>query len=123
MGERGGDKAWARMFRVLFFVLALTASSKSLVILPGYQFDCPGPGLWSDPANCQCYYNCANNIAYHDCCPPDDLFDDDKHICDFDDNVNCGDRPGPGSTTPARRSTTPAGWSTTMVGRSTTTST
>ncbi len=33
-------------------------------------------GLFSDPADCQCFYNCANNVAFHTCCAEDTLWDE-----------------------------------------------
>jgi len=72
-------------------------------------FECPGPGLWPNPDNCQCFYNCANHVAFPDCCPDGDYFDSLKHICDWDYNVDCGDRPGPGSTRPTQGPSTSPG--------------
>jgi len=65
------------------------------------NFNCPGPGLWSDPDNCQCYYNCANHVPYHSCCGEGTLWDAIYHDCDYEDHVDCGDRPLPGSTRPS----------------------
>jgi len=65
------------------------------------EFECPGPGVWSDPDNCQCYYNCANHVAYQDCCAEGTLWDEVYHDCDYADLVDCGDRPLPGSTRPS----------------------
>ena len=31
-------------------------------------WECPGPLLWPDPDNCQCFYDCANMIPFHICC-------------------------------------------------------
>jgi len=64
------------------------------------EFVCPGPGIWPDPDNCQCFYNCANNIAYHDCCGDGSYFDIKYHDCQYANLVDCGDRPEPGSTRP-----------------------
>jgi len=90
------------------------------------DFDCPGPGLWSDPDNCQCYYNCANHVAYHDCCAEGTLWDDVYHDCDYEDHVDCGDRPLPGSTRPSTvspTSTSTSSSSTTMSTSAETTAT
>lgn len=65
------------------------------------QFDCPGDGLYADPDNCQCYYNCANNVAFPDCCGEGTLWNDVDHDCDYPDHMDCGDRPMPGSTRPS----------------------
>ena len=29
---------------------------------------CPGNGLFPDPDNCQCFYDCANLTPFHECC-------------------------------------------------------
>ena len=70
-------------------------------------------GLFADPDNCQCYYNCANNIPYHECCGQGEnlqtealackvgkylyfsgtVWDDQFQDCDFDYHVDCEDRP------------------------------
>jgi len=66
----------------------------------GGDFECPGPGIWPDPDNCQCFYNCANHIAYHDCCSDGAYFDVTYNDCNYAELVDCGDRPEPGSTRP-----------------------
>ena len=33
-------------------------------------------GIYSDPDNCQCFYNCANGVPYHTCCAEDTLWDE-----------------------------------------------
>jgi len=90
------------------------------------EFECPGPGIWSDPDNCQCYYNCANHVAYQDCCPEGTLWNEVYYDCDYEDLVDCGDRPRPGSTRPSTvepSSTTTTTTQTTSPGTSETTPT
>jgi len=69
------------------------------------DFECPGPGIWSDPDNCQCFYVCANNIPYADCCSDGTLFDETYMDCNYENKVDCGDRPRPGSTRPPTETT------------------
>jgi len=104
-------RALSRMFTLVVVLLfCLTYST-------GQEFECPGPGVWADPENCQCYYNCANHVAYPTCCGEGTLWDDVFHDCDYVDNVDCGDRPLPGSTRPSTvepTSTTPTTPATTV---------
>ena len=30
-------------------------------------------GFFEDPDNCQCFYDCAGNVAYHECCGTGEL--------------------------------------------------
>ena len=30
-------------------------------------------GFFEDPDNCQCFYDCAGNVAYHECCGAGEL--------------------------------------------------
>merc|ERR1719376_890872 len=80
--------------RVFLAIIFLSFSSSQ-------EFECPGPGIWSDPDNCQCYYNCANHVAYQDCCPEGTLWNEVYYDCDYEDLVDCGNRPRPGSTRPS----------------------
>merc|ERR1719186_228800 len=63
------------------------------------DFICPGPGLWADPDDCSCFYNCANDIPYPGCCDQGEFWDQDLHICNYEDQVDCGDRPSPDHST------------------------
>jgi len=72
-------------------------------------YDCPdGDGIHPDPENCQCFYDCANDVPYHECCSAGTMFDATTGTCNFDDQVECGDRPMPGSTRPPTQSPTPS---------------
>jgi len=102
----------------LFVTLLLVAGKKQK-----YQFECPGDGIFADPENCQCFYDCANNIPYNQCCNEGTMFDDVYSDCDFTNNVDCGDRPYPdGSTSPhpPTTSTSSSSTSSTMTSSSTT---
>jgi len=63
-------------------------------------FECPSDGIWPDPDNCQCFYDCSNNQPFLECCGPGTYFDAVFMICNYQDQVDCGDRPHPGSTRP-----------------------
>merc|ERR1712212_377334 len=103
MGLLSRMKMMVRVFLAMIF----------LSFCSSQEFECPGPGIWSDPDNCQCYYNCANHIPYANCCSDDTLFDETFMDCNYANKVDCGDRPRPGSTrpptetTPEPESTTP----------------
>ncbi|XP_023334408.1 uncharacterized protein LOC111705930 isoform X2 [Eurytemora carolleeae] len=96
---------------LLHFILVF-AESKTFIKGFG-DFECPGPGIWADPANCQCYYNCANSIPYHTCCSDGTYFDAVYMDCDYEDKVDCGSRPEPGGST--RPPTTTTATSTTTI--------
>jgi len=106
--------------------LLLAAVSATPLLKTTGDFECPGPGIWADPDNCQCYYNCANHVAYQTCCSDGTLFDETYMDCDYDDLVDCGDRPRPGSTRPpvtttaAPQTTTPSQITTTASPSTTT---
>eukprot|EP00091_Calanus_sinicus_P014496 TRINITY_DN3205_c0_g1_i2.p1 TRINITY_DN3205_c0_g1~~TRINITY_DN3205_c0_g1_i2.p1 ORF type:complete len:386 (-),score=133.79 TRINITY_DN3205_c0_g1_i2:20-1177(-) len=89
------------LLSVLVLVLCLGGGQLAVLQDRG-DFECPeGSGLFSDPDNCQCYYNCANNVAYHTCCGGGTLWNDVDHDCDYPEHMDCGDRPLPGSTRPS----------------------
>lgn len=84
-----------------------------------YQFHCPtASGLFPDPFNCQWFYSCSNGKAVHDKCDSHLLYDEEFKVCDFEENVECGDRPRPGSTTTKETTTSKP----TTTSKSTTTS-
>ena len=63
-------------------------------------------GVLPDPEDCQCFYICnPQHVAVRECCNIHELFDSRVKVCNFDYNVNCGDRPLPGETT--TKKTTP----------------
>jgi len=71
------------------------------------RFDCPSDGLFPDDDNCQCFWECANNVAFSECCSPGTMFDAASSNCNYEDQVDCGDRPRPGSTRPPTDHPTP----------------
>merc|ERR1711892_1192539 len=83
-------------------VLCLGLGGVQLAVLQGKgDFECPGDGIFSDPDNCQCYYNCANNNPFLTCCGEGTLWNEVDHDCDYPEHMDCGDRPLPGSTRPS----------------------
>lgn len=56
-------------------------------------FICPEPeGLFPDPANCQAYYQCFNGNSWHQFCSVQLYFNIELRVCDYEMNVDCGDR-------------------------------
>jgi hypothetical protein len=54
----------------------------------------PEAGLWQDPKDCQCFYQCAaDNTAVRECCPKGQEFDDINKVCAKKGSVVCGDTP------------------------------
>jgi len=105
---------------VLLQLFVLVASTVCL------QFECPeSNGIFPDPADCQCMYECADHLPYHICCGEGTLWDEDLQVCGYEDSVDCGDRPHPGGSTPASTterttSTEPTRESTTVTDMTTT---
>lgn len=52
-------------------------------------------GQFPSPNNCANYLNCWDNTVIEQQCPNDLLFNEMTGLCDFEQNVNCGERPGP----------------------------
>ncbi|KAH0567816.1 hypothetical protein KQX54_014341 [Cotesia glomerata] len=52
-------------------------------------------GQFPSPNNCANYLNCWENTVIEQQCPNDLLFNEMTGLCDFEQNVNCGERPGP----------------------------
>jgi len=103
--DRGGGGGCSQ---ALFLLLPLLQGSVAAFLLHSEgPFECPGNGLFADPDNCQMFYDCANGRPYHEACPAGTLFDERLLICNFKDQVNCGDRPMPGSTRPPATTPTP----------------
>lgn len=46
-----------------------------------------------DPYDCASFYTCDNGIALKQHCPKDLLFNTELNVCDYPQNVDCGDRP------------------------------
>eukprot|EP00095_Tigriopus_kingsejongensis_P000832 snap_masked-scaffold63_size435493-processed-gene-3.3 protein:Tk00832 transcript:snap_masked-scaffold63_size435493-processed-gene-3.3-mRNA-1 annotation:"GA22559" len=97
-----------------------------LGIASTWAFDCQGQeGLVGDPQNCQLFYQCVyDRPPFLNECPPGTLFDEIRHLCDFADQVDCGDRPRPdGMTTTTAGSTGPTDPNETTTTSTTTTTT
>merc|ERR1711962_1781295 len=102
--------------QTLFLLLPLLQGSVAAFLLHSEgPFECPGNGLFADPDNCQMFYDCANGRPYHEACPAGTLFDERLLICNFKDQVNCGDRPMPGSTRPPATTSIPGEVTTTIT--------
>jgi len=93
---------------MMLLLLSLQGLARSNLLRSEGPFECPGDGLFADPDNCKMFYDCANGRPFHEACPSGTLFDDHLLICNFEDQVNCGDRPMPGSTRPPSTSSTSA---------------
>ncbi|XP_035735212.1 uncharacterized protein LOC118447412 [Vespa mandarinia] len=52
-------------------------------------------GQFSSQKNCANYLNCWDDVVIEQTCPNGLLFNDLTNFCDFDYNVNCGNRPLP----------------------------
>ena len=70
------------------------------------QFECPNEGVFADPKDCQSFYSCDSYHAEHYTCGEGLLFDEEFHVCNFDYEVDCGERPIPGVSTTTITSTT-----------------
>ena len=56
--------------------------------------------IYPDPENCHNYYLCGDPDHCTLCeCDPGLLFDEDRLVCDWAENVDCDDRPNPYVTT------------------------
>merc|ERR1712051_477832 len=93
---------------MMLLLLSLQGFVRSNLLQSEGPFECPGDGLFADPDNCKMFYDCANGRPFHEACPSGTLFDDHLLICNFENQVNCGDRPLPGSTRPPPSSPTSA---------------
>lgn len=52
------------------------------------DYTCPSPnGLFPDPCDCAKFYQCANDVAYPNTCPPGLVFNPIKGQCDYPINV------------------------------------
>lgn len=87
------------MMRLLLFAagLAALAVQVELASVGTTPFPCPEDGLQPDPENCQCFYDCANGKPFHECCAKELMFDSVAKLCNYEDQVDCGDRPKPTS--------------------------
>ncbi|MCE2196885.1 hypothetical protein GQ599_10170, partial [Streptococcus thermophilus] len=56
--------------------------------------DDPTPPVYlADPNDCAYYCECSGGLAWSFECDPGLLFDDVLDVCDWADNVDCGNRP------------------------------
>merc|ERR1711892_1633643 len=100
MGVQSKFSFSMRKIILCIFVLISLSVVEAASLLSKDGFNCPGDGLYPDIDNCQCYWNCANHVAFHTCCGPGTVYDPINMDCDFPSHVDCGDRPMPGSTRP-----------------------
>jgi len=101
-------------FLTIFGLFLLANLTQSL------QFDCPeSSGIFSDPDDCQCIYECASDVPYQICCGEGTLWDEDSEVCDYGDSVDCGDRPRPDGTTKPTTSTSTEKTTSTSTDKST----
>lgn len=75
-------------------------STQSTTTDCGHQFDCDaaGNGWFADPYNCRKYWHCYKGAGEHYLCPDADdgtpeVFNPSFEGCDFQGNVDCGERP------------------------------
>ena len=80
-------------FGVFILFLGLSFPVKSLA------FECEEWGIFPDPENCQNFYECSPSGQDLFSCPDGYLFNDELLVCDYENQVDCGDRPRPGNTT------------------------
>lgn len=53
--------------------------------------NCPEPtGMFPDPKNCSLFYHCEHGVAYPKRCSPPLMFNPEKMVCDWPNNVDCG---------------------------------
>lgn len=53
--------------------------------------NCPEPtGLFSEKSNCSVFYQCEHGVAYTKLCSSPLVFNPEKKVCDWPDNVDCG---------------------------------
>ncbi|CAL4060267.1 unnamed protein product, partial [Meganyctiphanes norvegica] len=96
---------------VLLLVLGLAASGSmgqdvgtpcSEAISATCPEEDPGTPVYiADPSDCQKFCECSGGTAWSQRCAPGLLFDAVELICQWPENMDCGDRPiGPGPPTP-----------------------
>lgn len=52
-----------------------------------------GPVYFADPDDCSAYCECSAGIAWKFFCGPETLYDENLHLCNWEDMVDCGERP------------------------------
>ena len=76
---------------------------------PANSFDCGNNyGLVADPENCQSFYYCDSNGASIEYCLDGLLFDENFLVCNYENNVDCGNRTLPYTNFPTTNLPTPA---------------
>ncbi|XP_037078427.1 probable GPI-anchored adhesin-like protein PGA18 [Pollicipes pollicipes] len=91
---------------------ATSTAGTTATSAPG-AFTCPQPnGLFSDPLDCQSYYNCGWGVPHHTTCPSGTLFDPAMSNCNWANLVSCSTSPG-GSTAASTSGTASTAASTT----------
>merc|ERR1712212_114557 len=53
------------------------------------------PVFIADPDNCAIYCECSGGDAWEIICAPGTVFDEDLHLCNWPEVVDCGNRPTP----------------------------
>lgn len=48
---------------------------------------------FADPDDCSAYCECSAGIAWKFFCGPETLYDENLHLCNWEDMVDCGERP------------------------------
>ncbi|XP_027206645.1 uncharacterized protein [Penaeus vannamei] len=55
--------------------------------------DSGSPVYFADPDDCSAYCECSAGIAWKFFCGPETLYDENLHLCNWEDMVDCGERP------------------------------
>ncbi|XP_066982670.1 uncharacterized protein [Macrobrachium rosenbergii] len=69
--------------------------------------DPSSPVYYPDPDDCGAYCECSDQIAWRFTCAPQTLYDERLKVCNWEQLVECGDRPRPTSA-PATTSQAPS---------------
>ena len=81
----------------------------------GTAFECNDEvGVIPDPEDCRSFYICDFEHYEHFKCSPGYLFDIDLLVCNYEYEVDCGERPIPGISTTTPVSTVPTTSTSTM---------
>ena len=106
-------------------IVSILAFAAVLAILPNsaVSFSCDGfLGVIADPEDCQAFYECDYLAAYQFFCSPGYLFDNQLLVCNYEYDVDCGDRPYPNATTTTPSTPVTSSTSTTATAMTTTSS-
>ena len=92
------------------------------LVLSGTAFVCDHEvGVIADPDDCRGFYICDFEHYEHFQCSPGYLFDPDLLVCNYEYEVDCGDRPIPGVSTTTSASIVSTSAVTTTITPNTTT--